>query len=153
MDQGSLRNILVRLFLLCVSVITLRFAIVVTLRGESCDLGDFCFFSLPENLDVVTGVGKLTKSSSAIIATAAKLAPKKLPDCLGYRGFPEGGAFLLLNISRFDLRWIFEPPIEGSLFGNASRAGCFCVERDWHSGLYWDFQEIFQAIGHFRPGL
>ncbi|KAL2500264.1 methyltransferase [Forsythia ovata] len=92
MEQGSLRNILVRLFLLCISVITLRFAIVVTLRGESCDLGDFCFFSLPENLNVVTGVGKLTKSSSAIIATAGKLT---LPDVWGTEDFQKAARFYL----------------------------------------------------------
>ncbi|KAI3474254.1 hypothetical protein Pfo_029042 [Paulownia fortunei] len=41
-----LRNILVRLFLFCVFVIALRFAYVVTIRGESCDVGDFCFLRL-----------------------------------------------------------------------------------------------------------
>ncbi|KAA8517481.1 hypothetical protein F0562_017774 [Nyssa sinensis] len=66
---GLLRNILVRVFLFCVLVICLRFAYVVTIRGEKCDLGDFCF-SVPENLNLVTGVGPL-RSSSAIIGNDA----------------------------------------------------------------------------------
>ncbi|KAJ4704326.1 Methyltransferase [Melia azedarach] len=53
-----LRNILVRLLLFGVLIIVVRFAYVVTITGESCDLGDFCFFSLPENFNfVIAGVG------------------------------------------------------------------------------------------------
>ncbi|KAG6427686.1 hypothetical protein SASPL_111932 [Salvia splendens] len=47
-----LRNILVRLFLFCVFVIALRSAYVVTIRGESCDVADFCFFAFSANVDV-----------------------------------------------------------------------------------------------------
>ncbi|XVE97160.1 hypothetical protein REPUB_Repub02eG0287300 [Reevesia pubescens] len=48
-----LRNILARALLLGVVVIVVRFAYVVTITGESCQLGDFCFFSLPQNLNFV----------------------------------------------------------------------------------------------------
>ncbi|GMP51393.1 hypothetical protein CsSME_00017641 [Camellia sinensis var. sinensis] len=51
-----LRNILVRLFVFGVLIIAVRFAYVVAIRGESCDLGSFCFFSSPENLNLVIGV-------------------------------------------------------------------------------------------------
>ncbi|KAH6757122.1 methyltransferase [Perilla frutescens var. hirtella] len=92
-----LRNILVRLFLFCVFVIALRFAYVVTIRGESCDVGDFCFFALPENLNVVTGVAQLTdSSSSAVISSSGKAAPstpKKIPDLWATAGFQKSVQF------------------------------------------------------------
>ncbi|KAK4396066.1 hypothetical protein Sango_1443200 [Sesamum angolense] len=92
-----LRNILVRLFLFCVLVIALRFAYVVTIRGESCDVGDFCFFTLPENFNVVAGVGQLAKSSSsAIISSSGKeapLTPKKIPDLWATEGFQKAVQF------------------------------------------------------------
>ncbi|PIN26331.1 hypothetical protein CDL12_00917 [Handroanthus impetiginosus] len=79
-----LRNILVRLFLLCVLIIAIRFAYVVTIRGESCDLGDFCFFSLPDNFNAIAGVGQLAKSSSSSITSSFRKTepskPKKIPD-------------------------------------------------------------------------
>uniref|UniRef100_A0A5B7ALL4 Uncharacterized protein n=1 Tax=Davidia involucrata TaxID=16924 RepID=A0A5B7ALL4_DAVIN len=65
-----LRNILVRVLFFCVLIICFRFAYVVTIRGESCDLGDFCFFSVPENLNLVTGIRQFS-SSSAIIGNDA----------------------------------------------------------------------------------
>ncbi|XP_059668094.1 uncharacterized protein LOC132313372 [Cornus florida] len=70
-----LRNITVRVFFFCVLIICLRFAYVVTIRGESCDLGDFCFFSLSENLNLVavTGVEQIA-TSSAIIGNNIRLA-------------------------------------------------------------------------------
>ncbi|OMO84983.1 Methyltransferase FkbM [Corchorus capsularis] len=53
-----LRNILARLLLFGVFIIVVRFAYVVTITGESCNLGDFCFFSLPQNLNfVIPGAG------------------------------------------------------------------------------------------------
>ncbi|KAL0450957.1 UNVERIFIED_CONTAM: hypothetical protein Slati_1652100 [Sesamum latifolium] len=92
-----LRNILVRLFLFCVLVIALRFAYVVTIRGESCDVGDFCFFTLPETFNVVAGVGQLAKSSSsAIISSSGKeapLTPKKIPDLWATEGFQKAVQF------------------------------------------------------------
>ncbi|GMP93681.1 hypothetical protein CsSME_00043407 [Camellia sinensis var. sinensis] len=64
-----LRNILVRLFVFSVLIIAVRFAYVVTIRGESYDLGSFCFFSSPENLNLVIGVQN--RRSSAIITNDA----------------------------------------------------------------------------------
>lgn len=65
-----LRNILVRLMFFCVLVIVVRFAYVVTIRGESCDIGDFCFFSLPENLNIAGGGGTLTTASAIVVNDA-----------------------------------------------------------------------------------
>jgi hypothetical protein len=67
--SSFVRNLLVRVFLFCVVVIGFRFAYIVTLRGESCDFGDFCFFALPENLDIVSGFGRF--SSSAVVVNDA----------------------------------------------------------------------------------
>ncbi|MCE0481327.1 hypothetical protein HAX54_039006, partial [Datura stramonium] len=74
---GFFRNVLVRLCLFCVVIVGCRFAYVVTLKGETCDLGDFCFFSLPENLNVISGVGQLAESVSAVMTSedAGKSAP------------------------------------------------------------------------------
>ncbi|KAI5663165.1 hypothetical protein M9H77_22488 [Catharanthus roseus] len=94
-----LRNVLVRLFLFCVFIIGVRFAYVVTIRGESCDLGDFCFFTLPENINsIVTGAGQLAgkaKSSSAIIAVgkSAPAKPSKLPDLWATKDFQRASQF------------------------------------------------------------
>ncbi|KAL0316439.1 UNVERIFIED_CONTAM: hypothetical protein Sradi_5522100 [Sesamum radiatum] len=102
MDPSSgkpsfLRNILVRLFLLSVLLLALRFAHLVTSRGESCDVGDFCFFSLPQNLNVVAGIGQLTKSSSALIisssANTPPSAPKRIPHLWTTQGFQKAVSF------------------------------------------------------------
>lgn len=50
-----LRNMMVRLLLLGVLILLVRFAYVVTITGESCNRGDFCFFSLPPDLNSVIG--------------------------------------------------------------------------------------------------
>ncbi|OWM67080.1 hypothetical protein CDL15_Pgr000532 [Punica granatum] len=66
-----LRNILVRALICGVAVLAIRFAYVVTVAGGSCDLGDFCFFSLPENLNL-----NLVIAGTATSATeAAPIAP------------------------------------------------------------------------------
>ncbi|KAL3826174.1 hypothetical protein ACJIZ3_022203 [Penstemon smallii] len=93
-----LKNNLVRLFLFCVFIIALRFAYVVTIRGESCDVGNFCFFSLPDSLNVVaSSVGQLEKSSySAVISSSGKSAPsapKKIPDLWATVGFQKAVRF------------------------------------------------------------
>ncbi|XP_061362134.1 uncharacterized protein LOC133305898 [Gastrolobium bilobum] len=49
---GSLRNYLIRLLILGVFIIGVRFAYVIAVAGESCNVGDFCFFSLPETLSL-----------------------------------------------------------------------------------------------------
>lgn len=73
-----LRNILVRALLFGVVLIVLRSAYVVTTAGGSCNLGDFCFFSIPENINlVIAGAG----GSGAVVNEVAKsqsaAAPKR----------------------------------------------------------------------------
>ncbi|KAF5737267.1 Methyltransferase [Tripterygium wilfordii] len=63
-----LRNILVRVLLFGVLIIVLRFAYVVTITGESCDRGDFCFFSLPEDINLlIPSVGTGAASASNVV--------------------------------------------------------------------------------------
>lgn len=63
---GRLRNFLVRLLLFGVFIIGFRFAYVVTITGESCNIGDFCFFSLPETFNfVIAGAGPGTSAIAA----------------------------------------------------------------------------------------
>lgn len=93
-----LRNILLRLFLFCVFILGVRFAYVVTIRGESCDLGDFCFFSLPDHFNsIISGAGQLAakSSSSAVIAVtkSAPAKPHKLPDLWATGGFQKAAKF------------------------------------------------------------
>lgn len=65
-----MRNMMVRVLLFGVLVIGVRFAYVVTIRGESCDLGDFCFFSLPESFNL-PGAGKIG-ASAIVVKDAAR---------------------------------------------------------------------------------
>lgn len=92
-----LRNILVRVFLFCLLLIAFRFAYVVTIRGESCDIGDFCFFALPESFSVVSGVGELAKPTSlAVTSSSGKAAPStvsKIPDLWTTEGFQKTVGF------------------------------------------------------------
>ncbi|CAA2986334.1 Methyltransf_21 domain-containing Methyltransf_11 domain-containing [Olea europaea subsp. europaea] len=90
------RKFLIKLFLFCLFVIAARFAYVVTLRGELCDHGDFCFFSLPENINVVVGIRKRAKPSSVIISINGKPAPampKKMPELWTSEGFQKSVRF------------------------------------------------------------
>lgn len=67
-----LKNYLVKLLVFGVLIIGVRFAYVVTITGESCNVGDFCFFSLPENLNfMMAGAGG---GASAISASDAVVA-------------------------------------------------------------------------------
>lgn len=59
-----LRNILVRALVCGVAVLVVRFAYVVTVAGGSCDIGDFCFFSLPENLNLVIAASATEAAAS-----------------------------------------------------------------------------------------
>ncbi|PON53596.1 Methyltransferase FkbM [Parasponia andersonii] len=72
MESGKpslLKNFLVRLLLFGVLIFGVRFAYVVTVTGESCTVGNFCFFSLPENLSfVMSGAGG---GASAVVASDA----------------------------------------------------------------------------------
>lgn len=60
-----LKNLLVKILVFCVFIICFRFAYVVTIRGESCDVGDFCFFSLPETFSISSAVAVTTTSATA----------------------------------------------------------------------------------------
>nr|KYP45290.1 hypothetical protein KK1_033165 [Cajanus cajan] len=63
---GFLRNVLVRLLLFGVLIVIVRFAYVITLAGESCTIGDFCFFSPSLNLAIAgPGSGALAASAAA----------------------------------------------------------------------------------------
>ncbi|KAI4305375.1 hypothetical protein L6164_028745 [Bauhinia variegata] len=59
--HGFLRNILVRVLSFCVLIVATRFAYIVTVKGGSCDSGNFCFF--PENINVP---GPKVHTSSAV---------------------------------------------------------------------------------------
>ncbi|KAI6675262.1 hypothetical protein NL676_003168 [Syzygium grande] len=73
-----LRNIVVRALLFGVVLVVLRFAYVVTIAGESCDLGDFCFFSLPENVNLaIAGAGSGDSAASAAAKSRSAAAPKR----------------------------------------------------------------------------
>ncbi|CAN1142118.1 hypothetical protein LINPERPRIM_LOCUS25855 [Linum perenne] len=56
------RNVFVRVLFFGVLLIVVRFAYVVTIAGESCTVGDFCFFSLPENFNFVAGGAVVNKA-------------------------------------------------------------------------------------------
>ncbi|KAE8661023.1 CASP-like protein [Hibiscus syriacus] len=52
------RNVLARALLFGVFILVFRFAYVITITGESCNRGDFCFFSMPQSLNfVIPGAG------------------------------------------------------------------------------------------------
>ncbi|XP_002526697.3 uncharacterized protein LOC8263137 [Ricinus communis] len=62
-----LRNVMTRVLLFGVLIIIVRFAYIVTIAGETCNLGDFCFFSLPDNFNfVITGAASNDVASRAI---------------------------------------------------------------------------------------
>ncbi|XP_015950532.1 uncharacterized protein LOC107475419 [Arachis duranensis] len=55
---GFFRNVMVRLLVFGVFVVIVRFAYVITVAGESCTVGDFCFFSIPQRVNLaVAGAG------------------------------------------------------------------------------------------------
>ncbi|XP_022966277.1 uncharacterized protein LOC111465988 [Cucurbita maxima] len=70
---ASLRFLLVRVLLFSILVILGRFAYVVTIAGESCSIGDFCFFSLPENFNFMIAGGGRTGSSALLTDNADPL--------------------------------------------------------------------------------
>ncbi|KAL8232525.1 hypothetical protein R6Q57_002303 [Mikania cordata] len=80
--RGFLRNFLVRFFLFCLLIVGIRFAYVITIRGESCTTGDeFCFFSSANLIDgnklvTAAGVGHAGVSSSVTLHPAAATSPE-----------------------------------------------------------------------------
>ncbi|KAG9157911.1 hypothetical protein Leryth_000082 [Lithospermum erythrorhizon] len=92
-----LRNLLVRILLCCVVLLGLRFAYVVTIKGESCEIGDFCFFSLSDNFDsfTVNVVNAGIQTSSAIISLkdSAPAMPTKVLDVWSNPDFRKASLF------------------------------------------------------------
>ncbi|XP_073273633.1 uncharacterized protein [Primulina huaijiensis] len=118
--RNFLRNILVRLLLCCVFIVALRFAYVVTIRGESCDFGDFCFFSLPEDFNIVSAGDQVTDSSSDAVSTSRETVPstsKKIPDLWTTEGFQKAVNFYSS---------IFQDLISEGIFSYNSKS--LCVE-------------------------
>ncbi|KAK3227419.1 hypothetical protein Dsin_007281 [Dipteronia sinensis] len=72
---GFLRNIFGRVLLFGVLIIIVRFAYVVTVTGETCDIGDFCFFSLSDNLNLVIpgsgGSGTSTVTANKVVRSTS----------------------------------------------------------------------------------
>ncbi|CAN1134333.1 hypothetical protein LINPERHAP2_LOCUS8209 [Linum perenne] len=50
---GLIRNVFSRVLFFGVLLVVVRFAYVVTITGESCNVGSFCFFALPDNFNFV----------------------------------------------------------------------------------------------------
>ncbi|XP_050380608.1 uncharacterized protein LOC126797893 [Argentina anserina] len=72
---GFLKNVLVRCFLFGLVIVLFRFAYVITVTGESCEVGNFCF--LKENVNLVitsTGVGASATASGAVSTRAKRLS-------------------------------------------------------------------------------
>ncbi|WVZ01311.1 hypothetical protein V8G54_027380 [Vigna mungo] len=68
---GLLRNVLTQLLIVGLLIVIVRFAYVITLAGESCTLGDFCFFSSSLNLAIAgPGSGALAVRSASLGAAA-----------------------------------------------------------------------------------
>ncbi|KAK4749520.1 hypothetical protein SAY87_026969 [Trapa incisa] len=77
---SSLRKILVQALVCGVAVLVIRFAYVVTVAGGSCgDIGDFCLFSLPENLNLVIA-GTAASAAKAAASSPAVRNPRSGKD-------------------------------------------------------------------------
>ncbi|XP_030466017.2 uncharacterized protein LOC115685142 [Syzygium oleosum] len=75
---NSVRNVLVRALVLGVLLLLVRFAYVVTTAGESCRLGDFCFLSPPENLNlVVSGAAAAAASAANAVRSTVASPPRR----------------------------------------------------------------------------
>lgn len=73
---GFLRNVLIRLFLFGVFIVLVRFAYVIIIAGESCNLGDFCFFSAPESLNVAGTLAATGTSTLAARSAVGDASPE-----------------------------------------------------------------------------
>lgn len=72
---GFLRNILIRLLLFGVFIVVIRFAYVITIAGETCKIGDFCFFSSPEKINVAVAVTGSDSGTAALsVRSSSELA-------------------------------------------------------------------------------
>ncbi|KAF5821050.1 putative methyltransferase FkbM, methyltransferase type 11 [Helianthus annuus] len=79
---GVFRNVVVRFLLFSLLIVIIRFAYVITIRGESCVAGDdFCFFSATastgnHNLVTAASGGGHTGRSSVILNPTAAASPE-----------------------------------------------------------------------------
>ncbi|KAJ7961151.1 Methyltransferase [Quillaja saponaria] len=79
--SSFLRNILVRLLFFGVFLIVVRFAYVITITGESCNVSDFCFFSMPESFNfVIAGAGPGASAITSHNAVQSTVGGSKQPD-------------------------------------------------------------------------
>ncbi|CAM8920191.1 unnamed protein product [Rhodiola kirilowii] len=76
-----LKNVLVRIILLSLFILFVRFAYFVTIRGESCDISDFCFFS--ESLSFAAGGGASGMRTTAASAIGVTQLSDSLPGKIG----------------------------------------------------------------------
>ncbi|KAG5088968.1 hypothetical protein HKD37_01G001766 [Glycine soja] len=108
---GFLRNVLVRLLLFGVFIVVVRFAYVITLAGESCSVGDFCFFSPSINL------AKAGTRSGALAAQAAVGGAGAAPERYASKEWINGVRFYSSA---------FQDMISGGFLSPAAKA--LCVE-------------------------
>ncbi|CAJ1948308.1 unnamed protein product [Sphenostylis stenocarpa] len=83
-----LRNVVVRLLLFGLFIVIVRFAYVITLAGESCTIGDFCFFSPSLNL-AVPG----TRSAALAVRAAASSGSAAVPERYASKDWINGVRF------------------------------------------------------------
>ncbi|XP_076959593.1 uncharacterized protein LOC143635720 [Bidens hawaiensis] len=70
------RNAVVRFLIFCLLIVGIRFAYVITIRGESCVSGDeFCFFAVDNN-KLVTAAGAGAGVSSVTLHPAGETSPE-----------------------------------------------------------------------------
>ncbi|XP_047330290.1 uncharacterized protein LOC124933892 [Impatiens glandulifera] len=82
------RNFVVRFLFICVIVIAVRFTYLVTVEGESCYHGDFCFFTLPKNLRFLAGLPQFSSSAIAVVDSNRQSPAKtSLPDLWSTNGW------------------------------------------------------------------
>ncbi|KAA3489881.1 Methyltransferase FkbM [Gossypium australe] len=78
-----LRNILERALLFGVFVIVIRFTYIGTISCESCNLSDFCFVSLPHNLNPII----LNTEASSIVISSPHSKSLRIETTLGQEVF------------------------------------------------------------------
>lgn len=117
---SSFRNVLTRLLLFGVFLIGVRFAYVIAVAGESCTVGDFCFFSLHETLSLViagAGANPLAAKSATATAAAAVAASPARPKIYTSKEWTDGVRFYSS---------VFKDLIAGGYLSPASKS--LCVE-------------------------
>ncbi|XP_027336533.1 uncharacterized protein LOC113850268 [Abrus precatorius] len=110
---GFLRNVMVRLLLFGVLIVIIRFAYIITIAGESCNVGDFCFFSIPETLNLaIAGAG-----TAALAARVSSVSDAAAPEMYASKDWINGVQFYSS---------VFHDLIAGGFLSPESRS--LCVE-------------------------